>query len=143
MKTIATVCGVGYAPVGPGTLGSLVGLGISWLLKSNPIYQVWGSLAAIALGFWSAGPTAKILATPDPPKVVIDELAGMMVALATLPATWKVYLAGFLLFRFLDIVKPLGIRSVQCLPGSLGIMADDLLAGLLTHGVLRAALLFV
>lgn len=79
----------------------------------------------------------------DPQQVVIDEVAGMMVALVALPATWKVYLGGLLLFRFFDIVKPPPICQLQRLPGSLGIVLDDLLAGLFAQLSLRAALLLI
>lgn len=143
MKTIATLGPIGSIPKIPGTAGSLVGLGIIFLLKENPLWQVVGCFAAAALALWSAGPTAKKIGSSDPQQIVIDEVAGMMVALAALPATWKVYLAGLLLFRFFDIVKPPPIRQLQRLPGSLGIVLDDLLAGLFTHLSLRVALLLI
>ncbi len=140
MKTVATVLGVGYIPRIPGTAGSAVGLGIAWALSADPIRQVIGCLAAIGLGLWSAGPTAKSLGSRDPHAIVIDEVAGMMVGVLLLPATWAVYLTGFLLFRFLDVVKPLGIRKLERLPGSWGILLDDLAAGLATNFLLRIGL---
>lgn len=140
-KTIATVGGVGFLPKLPGTAGSAVGLGLVWLLSADPLWQGAGTAATVALGFWSAGPTARRMGRPDPQAVVIDEVAGMMLALCFLPVTWPVYLAGFALFRFLDILKPFGLRRLERLPGSAGIMLDDLAAGLITHLLLRAALL--
>lgn len=137
MRTIATVGGIGYLPRLPGTAGSAVGLGLSWLLSADPSQQVMGAVIAALLGFWSAGPTARAMGRRDPSCVVIDEVAGMMVGLAALPVAWKVYLPGFLLFRFLDIVKPLGLRRLERLPGSWGIMLDDLAAGLATNLVLQ------
>ena len=137
MKTIATVGGLGYFPKIPGTLGSAVGLGIAWLLSASPLRQFIGCLAAIWLALWSAGPTARALGKKDPSAVIIDEVAGMMVGLVALPVTWKVYLAGFLLFRFLDIVKPLGLRRLERLPGSWGILLDDLAAGAAVNLLLR------
>ena len=137
MKTIATVGGLGYFPVASGTLGSAVGMGLIWILRGSPIQQVVGALAAIGLGLWSAGPAARAMKNPDPHPVIIDEVAGMMLALIFLPVRWPVYLAGFLLFRLLDILKPGPIRWVERLPGSWGIMLDDLLAGLLTNGILH------
>ena len=139
MKTIATVGGVGRLPRLPGTVASAVGAALAWLLSPNPAGQVAGCLAVTALGFWSAGPVAKQMGAKDPPSVVIDEAAGMMIGLATLPATWSAYLAGFLLFRILDIFKPWPIRRLERLPGGVGIMADDLLAGLITNLLLRLA----
>ena len=137
MRTIATVGGLGHSPITPGTLGSAVGLGISWLLGVHPLYQVGGCLIAAVLGFWSSGPTAKALGKEDPSCVIIDEVAGMMIALAALPLTWPVYLGAFLLFRFLDVVKPGPINAIQRLPGSWGIMLDDLLAGLAANLLIR------
>ncbi len=141
MKTIATVGGIGYVPRLPGTVASLVGLGISWLLRSNPALQLAGCAVAAGLGFWSAGPTARALGEKDPPVVVIDEVAGMMLGLALLPAKGWIYLAGFLLFRFLDIFKPGPIRRLERLPGSAGIMLDDLLAGAAANLLLQLVLL--
>lgn len=138
MKLIATVFSLGFVPYVPGTAGSLVGLLLAGMLSGNPTCQIAGVLTVSALGFWSAGPAARAMGAKDPRAVIIDEVAGMMLALAALPATWRVYLAGFLLFRFLDIVKPLGLRRVERLPGSWGIMLDDLLAGLLVQVLLRS-----
>ena len=137
MKTIATVGPVGHIPRVPGTAGSLVGLLVAWILSGSSIHQLAGCLVAIGLALWSAGPTAKKIGSSDPPQIVIDEVAGMMVALVALPVSFKVYVAGFLLFRFFDVVKPFPIRKAQELPGSLGIVLDDLLAGLFSHLVLR------
>ena len=110
---------------------------MAWWLSPYPELQIIGCLAVTALGFWSAGPAARAMGVKDPPSVVIDEVAGMMISLALLPATLKTYLAGFLLFRLLDIFKPGPIRSLERLPGSTGIMSDDLLAGVLTNLLLR------
>ena len=137
MKTVATVGGLGRFSNAPGTAASLAGLGLSWLLRADPRFQAAGTAAATALGLWSSGPAAKALGKKDPPEVVIDEVAGMMLALVALPVTWKVYLAGFFLFRFLDILKPLGLRRLERLPGSWGIMLDDLAAGAAVNLLLR------
>ena len=142
-KTVATVFGIGYLPMAPGTFGSAAGVLFSWLLRGTPAGSLLGAGAAAALGFWSAGPAARQMGKPDPSCVVIDEVAGMMLALAMLPLRWPVVLAGFLLFRLLDITKPSLLRKVEQLPGSAGIMLDDLLAGLLVQLILRAALLLI
>lgn len=140
MRTIATVCGLGRSPLAPGTLGSLAGLGVIWLLRDSTWLQAAGCGVAIGLALWSAGPTARAMGQEDPRAVVIDELAGIMVALAWLPAQGWIYAAGFALFRVLDIAKPFPIRHLQRLPGSLGIVLDDLVAGLAANLALRAAL---
>lgn len=137
MKTIATVGGIGYCPVAPGTAGSLAGLAIAWVLSGSLVQQALGCAVALALGFWSAGPTARAMGTPDPKPVVIDEVCGMMLALVALPATWAVYLPAFALFRLLDVAKPWPIRRLERLPGSLGILLDDVAAGVATNLLLR------
>jgi phosphatidylglycerophosphatase A len=137
MRTIATVGGIGYVPKIPGTLGSAVGLLVAWMLSGNPWHQAVGSMVAIALAFWSSGPTARILKQRDPPCVVIDELAGMMLAVVWIPVSWRTYLAGFLLFRLLDVTKPPPIHQLQRLPGCWGIVLDDLASGVAVHIFLR------
>lgn len=129
MRTIATVFGIGTLPRLPGAAGSLFGLGVAWLLRDDWRYQAAAVLVAIVLALWSAGPTARKMGKEDPSCVVIDEVAGMLVAVLGVPFSAKFYWAGFLLFRFFDIVKPPPIRQIQRLPGSWGILADDLLAG--------------
>jgi len=142
MRTIATIGGLGFLPVAPGTAGSVVGVFLAWILSGSAPAQGIGCLAAIGLGLWSAGPVSKVLGDPDPSPVIIDEVAGMMVGLFALPVTWKMYLGSFLLFRFLDVFKPFGLRRLEDLPGSWGIMSDDLGAGLATNLILHAALFF-
>lgn len=142
-KTVATCFGVGYFPAAPGTFGSAAGVLFSWLLHRNPTVSLIGLAAVIVLGFWSAGSAARQTGKNDPSCVVIDEVAGMMLALVWLPARWPVVLAGFLLFRLLDITKPWLIRKAERLPGSAGIMLDDLLAGLAVQFLLRAALILL
>ena len=137
---IATVCGVGFCPVAPGTVASLVGLGIAAILGGNPVSQVAGCGVAVALALWSSGPTARTLGKNDPSCVVIDEVAGMMVAVAALPILWPHYLAAFLLFRLLDIAKPFPINRLERLPGAWGMVLDDLLAGLIANLLLRGFL---
>lgn len=136
-KAIATVGGTGYSPIAPGTLGSLVGLGVAWVLSGDPRHQIIGCGVAIVLALWSAGPTARAMKDPDPRPVVIDEVAGMMAAAALLPVSARSYLVAFLLFRVLDIAKPPPLRQVQRLPGSWGILLDDLGAGLAAHLLTR------
>lgn len=142
-RALATVFGIGYCPKLPGTMGSLFGLAVAWVLRADPRVQVAGCLVTAALAFWSAGPAARALGKKDPSCIVIDEVAGMMLGVAALPATWPLYLAGFGLFRWLDITKPSLIRKAEQLPGSLGIVLDDLLAGLAVQLLLRAALFLV
>ena len=152
---IATV-GVGYFPIAPGTLGALVGVGLyltiwGWLYqileanavrgRLNLLYIFTPLLAAMLLvitlltiaGTWAATRAEKVMQRKDPSAVVIDEVAGQMIALLTGPfwlPTWWSILSAFILFRLFDIWKPYPIRRFEGLESGLGIMADDLLAGI-------------
>ena len=140
-KVVATAFGSGYSPVAPGTAGSLVGLALFVPLagRSLPV-----QLAAVAIvtvvGALAGGRVATILGLEDPGLVVVDEVAGQWVTLLALPFTPVIAVAGFLLFRVMDLVKPWPARDLENLPGGWGIMADDLAAGVYAHLVLRVGL---
>jgi phosphatidylglycerophosphatase A len=151
---IAT-CGVGYFPTAPGTMGSLVGVGIYLLLRWATLRFVYSyagvnsflrydpgivfvavELVVITvvtlIGIWAASQVERLEAKKDPGKVVIDEVAGQLIALlpVTLLPTWRVWIIiGFLLFRAFDIVKPYPVRQLESLPKGMGIVVDDLGAG--------------
>jgi phosphatidylglycerophosphatase A len=152
---IAT-CGVGYLPLAPGTWGSLVGIGVYALVRGaamkfffdagagrnfNLFHVYYGVIAielvaifAISLvGTWAASRTEKLSGKKDPGKVVIDEVAGQFIALIPVPfilgTAWWAAILAFILFRFFDIVKPYPARRLESLEAGLGIMADDIIAG--------------
>jgi phosphatidylglycerophosphatase A len=115
----------------PGTFGSLVGVGV-FLLLSSFVFQVVGVVVITVLGIWAATRTEQILRVKDPGKVVVDEVAGQMIALLPLSlfALGKVWIiVSFILFRLFDIFKPYPARRFEALRSGLGIMADDLVAG--------------
>lgn len=135
---VATGLGAGLSPVAPGTAGSLVGLALCLgleFLGGAPAVAI-GIIATLLAGLWSAGPVARHLGREDPGPVVIDEVSGQLLALLFLPVSLATYIAGFLLFRIFDIVKPFPARRLESLPGASGIMADDLVAGLYANLVL-------
>ena len=140
VRAIATVFGIGNIPLIPGTVGSAVGLGLAWVVALDPASYLIATVAVITLGFLSCGRAAKALGKKDPGEIIIDEVAGMMVTVLFLPATWFVYLAGFILFRLWDIAKPTPIRQLERLPGSAGIMLDDIAAGIAANLLLRIGL---
>lgn len=136
---IATGCGLGYLPKFPGTWGSLLGVLLAWAAGTQQ--AVAGVMAGLAIivalaGIWAAGRVAAHLHTHDPQIVVVDEVSGQLIAClglataATSAHDWKYLLAGFILFRVFDIWKPYPARRAESLPGGLGIMADDWIAGL-------------
>ena len=134
---VATAGGVGYFPVAPGTAGSLVGVGIVLALGLLPVAPAWriASVAMVAIILMVLGAAASSKAETffgrvDPGQVVIDEVVGQMIALVAWPvAGWKTYVAGFILFRFFDIVKPFPARRCERIAGGWGIMLDDVVAG--------------
>ena len=138
---LATGFGSGFSPVAPGTAGTLVAVPFGYLmtagLVAHPIDQ-FAVLALVALvAIWSAGVTARRFGLKDPGQIVVDEIAGYLVAVALLPPGWLTLAASFVLFRLFDIAKPPPCRWAEGLPGGVGIVADDLLAGLYANLVLR------
>jgi phosphatidylglycerophosphatase A len=123
------VGGAGYAPVAPGTAGSLVALVAVWLIPFSRDALVWTLVAVVLLGTWAAWRVERVLGRRDPSVIVIDEVAGMLVSVLLLPRTLPVLLTAFLLFRLFDIWKPFPVRESQALLGGLGVMLDDLIAG--------------
>ncbi len=142
---LATGLGAGYGPIAPGTWGSLLGVALHVALVKAGGWPaaIAGTALASALGMWSAGAAARRLGASDPGPVVIDEIAGQLLTLLFLPLTPATLLAGFLVFRALDVVKPFPARRLEALPGASGIMADDLVAGVYANLLVRAGLLVI
>ncbi len=124
--------GTGRSPWAPGTVGTLPGLVLAWFLwNAGPtVYLVIMTLVVI-IAIWVSGRTADLLGVHDDPRIVIDEIAGILVTLALVPPSVPALVAGFVLFRLLDISKPPPISTIdQRLRGGFGIVADDVVAGL-------------
>jgi phosphatidylglycerophosphatase A len=147
-NAISTWFGCGYSPVAPGTAGALAGLAIAipieYFAGWNPLW--FGALAIVVTppAMWAAGETARQAGIIDPRFVVVDEVVGQWMALAGARALhWKAnsmaWLAAFLLFRLFDIWKPFPVRQLESLHGGVGIVADDLMAGLYAALVLFLA----
>ena len=139
---IATCGYVGYVPVAPGTAGSIAGLalyGAAGLLGGTQV-EIGVLAVVLAVGVWSSAASERHLGVTDPGVIVIDEVAGMLITLLALQPTWGGVLAGFLAFRFFDVVKPFPARWAERLPGGWGVMADDVIAGLYAHLALRLLL---
>jgi phosphatidylglycerophosphatase A len=126
---IAT-CGVGYMPLAPGTFGSLVGVGIFLLLPRIAIPLA--ILVFVFAGIWAGTRTEALSGKKDPGKIVVDEVAGQLIALFPLVfVKWSIatVMLSFILFRFFDIVKPYPANKFQEMEGGVGVMCDDLVAG--------------
>lgn len=138
----ATGLYAGRLPLAPGTWGSLVGLALYYLLRNLSLPVYLGVLAGLLLvGIYVCGSAEKILDRRDPQEVVIDEIAGMLITLLAAPPDYLYWFLGFVLFRFFDIAKPFPIRLVdQRIQGGIGIMLDDVLAGL--YSLLTLQLLY-
>lgn len=134
---LATCGGIGYLPI-PGTFGAAVGLIIAFALARAHLSRAWFFTLMLAaatlifvLGVWAANSAEKFFTRKDPGEVVIDEVVGQVVTFLAKPdLNWKELLAGFLLFRILDVIKPFPARRAEHLPGGWGIMTDDVVAGL-------------
>ena len=123
--------GAGLAPRAPGTAGTAVAIPIYLAMASVPpaMYLVAVALV-VAAGIWVCGRTARELGVHDHPGIVLDEVAGFLVAMTALPLDWRWIVAGFVAFRILDIAKPWPISLVdRRVHGGLGIMLDDVVAG--------------
>lgn len=130
---------LGYLPFAPGTFGTLPGLPICWLLsKLDTTVSFLLIVVSIPLAVWLADEAEKILDKKDPGTVVIDEIAGMVITLAGLPFNFVTAMLGFTLFRIFDITKPYPIRFLdRKLRGGIGIVLDDIMAGIFANITLR------
>src|SRR5579862_5371787 len=143
---IATFFGIGYMKPGPGTWGSAAGL-LLWAALAYRLPASARTLTVIILagvvtliGIPAASQVARAFTRKDPQFVVIDEVAGQLITLIAAPLTWKTFLAGFILFRAFDIVKPPPVRQLEKLPEGTGIVLDDVAAGLYALAVMQLLL---
>jgi len=138
LSYIATIGFLGYIPYAPGTIGSLFALAL-FLITDLPLYAHFSVIIIGALlGIYASSAAEKILNEKDSKKIIIDEFIGFYVSVFYLPKTFGFAIAAFLLFRFFDILKPLFISKLEkTLSNGLGVMADDILAGIYTNIVLQ------
>jgi phosphatidylglycerophosphatase A len=141
---LATGFFVGTVPFAPGTFGSIIGLPICFLIsRLNIFLSVIGALLFIFFAIWVAAAAGKILKKEDPGEIVIDEIAGVIVTFVGLPFTLKTAIAGFVIFRAFDILKPFPIRTLEKkVAGGPGIVLDDVMAGIYGNVILRLAIYF-
>jgi phosphatidylglycerophosphatase A len=138
--TISTFFYVGYLPFIPGTFGSLAGLLLVYLIKGNIIFYVLVTLALLNLGFLVTTEAEEILGRKDARPIVIDEVCGMLIAFLFVPCDIQLVIIGFFIFRLLDTVKPPPSDRLERLKGAIGVMSDDIVAGIYTNIILQVVL---
>jgi phosphatidylglycerophosphatase A len=138
---VGTGCGAGYSPIAPGTAGSALGVALYVLLAPAGPAALASALAVLLpVGVWAAGICGERYGAHDHGRIVVDEIAGQLIALASFPARTGWLLAGFLAFRFFDIVKPFPARRIdRTWRTAGGVMADDVVAGIYANLALQAA----
>lgn len=143
---VATFFGIGRLRPGPGSWGSAATVLLWWVLAHfiPAPWQAWAALAlaglAVVVGIPAATRVARASNQNDPQFVVIDEVAGQLITLIAVPVSWKSLVLGFILFRGFDIVKPPPIRQLERLPEGLGIVIDDVAAGVYALAVMQMVL---
>ncbi|MFH1612710.1 MAG: phosphatidylglycerophosphatase A [bacterium] len=134
----ATSIGTGYFPFASGTISALlVGFPIYWLIKENIFIYFLIIFFLIILGCFTSHKAEQILKEKDSKKITIDEVVGLLIAFWGISINIKLLLLGFLINRGLDIIKPFPINKTQKFPGGIGIMADDILAGIVSNIILK------
>ncbi len=141
-ELIATVFGLGYAPIAPGTVGSLAGLGLCLLLHGYIVLYFLVFIVLFAAGIISAGRMEAESGGKDPSCVVIDEFACIFLVFLFVPLKPFFIITGFILYRLIDIIKIPPARSLEDLGGGWGIMLDDFAAGIYANLILQVLKLF-
>lgn len=139
-EIIATFFYLGYFPVAPGTLGSLIAICIYFFIHNSMLVYVFVTLAFIILGFVFCGRAEDIIRKKDSPNIIIDEIAGMLLALFAVPFKAREIFLTFLLFRIFDILKIPPADTLQKRRGSLGMMSDDIVAALYANLIIQLVL---
>ncbi|MBU1084304.1 MAG: phosphatidylglycerophosphatase A [Candidatus Omnitrophica bacterium] len=141
-KLIATVFGLGYAPIAPGTLGSLAGLALVIAVHSNLSLYITLFVLLFAAGVFTSAETEKAEGKKDPSFIIIDEFACIFAVFLFVPLSWPAVLTGFAIYRVIDITKIQPLRKLEKLSGGWAIMLDDLAAGIYANLALQALLYF-
>ena len=152
-KIIASGLGTGYVPIAPGTMGALLGTIVTFAfnygllqLEMNKIVvlgaNVVSTIIITFIGVWAIKYVHTIW-DHDDGRIVIDEIVGVAITLLALPLDWKYYVIGFVVFRFFDILKPLGIKKIDLMDGNWSVMLDDVLAGMYAFIVVQFIVAFV
>ena len=137
IKLSSTFLGLGYFPVAPGTFGSLGGIAIFYLVKDSILTYSAVTLLLLLLGLLVTPAAERIFKKKDPRYIVIDEVCGMLISLIFVAYDLRLVVIGFFIFRLLDTLKPPPADRLQNLHGGLGVMSDDIVAGIYTNVLLQ------
>lgn len=142
IRIISTFFYVGFFPFIPGTAGSIAGLSIYLLVKNNVVIYILTLAMLLILGFLTSGRAEQLMQKKDPSCVVIDEVCGMLLSLMFVPYDIKLVIIAFIIFRALDTLKPFPVGRLERMKGSMGIMMDDVAAGIYTNIILQVVVIF-
>jgi phosphatidylglycerophosphatase A len=140
---------VGYFPLAPGTIGSLIPIAALWFLKDdlsfmlgpeNALNYWWAIVAVTATSFILCDRAKETFGDDDPKQAVFDEVAGQFITFFMIPISWRTLLLGFVLFRFFDIIKPFPVYRLEEIEGGVGVTMDDVAAGILANVTLMFAI---
>lgn len=138
---LATLFGMGYSPLAPGSWGSLLTLILVWFFVPENFYLLGGiAILIFFISLW-AGTGAEKVYEKDNRKIIIDESCGMLISILFLPKRLFLYILAFVVFRFLDVIKPPPAKVCEKLKGGLGITLDDVVAGIYTNLIMQALIL--
>ncbi len=140
VKMLSTWFYIGYSPFAPGSMASVAGVLIYLVLGQYVFAYILLFIVVTVLGFMVSGPMEKLINSTDPSCVVIDEISGVMLAFFLLPAKWPIIVTAFFLFRAFDMFKIYPGNKFEELHGGVGIMMDDVMAGLYTNIIMHIAI---
>lgn len=141
LKNLATLGPVGYLPIAPGTWGTLAtAIAVYFIHVTEPVF-IAIAVAITLTGIWASGSAERTIGSKDPASVIIDEVAGYFISVLFMPRTAVYLIVAFVTFRFFDIVKPPPIRGLQKIKGGMGIMVDDVVAGLFTNLIIQLCMI--
>lgn len=143
-KWLATWFGIGFLRPAPGTWGTIGSLPLVFLFaKMGYLFYMIATLILLFIGIWASEYYEQSINKHDSKEIVIDEVVGFLIAMTWIPLTWQSLLAGFVIFRTLDVTKPFPIRWLDSsVKGGMGVMMDDVAAGLVTNIILQAMLTY-
>ncbi|MCR4336839.1 MAG: phosphatidylglycerophosphatase A [Candidatus Omnitrophica bacterium] len=142
VKMLSTFFYVGYSPVAPGSMASVVAVLMSFCLQANLLMYIAVLIVVTIAGFFISDRMESLEGQKDPSCIVIDEVSGVMIAFLGLPWNWPVVITTFFLFRAFDMFKVYPVNKLEGMKGGVGVMMDDVVAGIYTNLVMQVAIRF-